>query len=127
MAIELKAWLVLDQRLEKRFALDELKVRDIPTTKMQEIESVIDEVHAAFAIGRRLRPGEVGQTGLVDTAEFAVDIGGFHPHIGQRCDGARIFVGPVEASASEQLNSTIVDARGHTESVQFDFMHPLRP
>src|SRR5580700_3582401 len=104
MTIELQARLVLDQRLEKRFALDELKVRDIPTAKMQEIESVIDEVHAAFAIGRRLPLGEAGQAGLVDTAEFAVDIGGFHPHIGQRRNGARIFVGPVEASSGEQLN-----------------------
>jgi len=77
MTIELKARLPFDQRLEKRFALDELKVRDIPTAKMQEIESVIDEVHAAFASGRRLRLGEAGQTGLVDTAEFAVDIAVF--------------------------------------------------
>jgi hypothetical protein len=61
MAIELKARLVLDQRLEKRFALDELKVRDIPTAKMQEIESVIDELHASFAIGRRLRLGKLGK------------------------------------------------------------------
>ena len=91
---------------------------------MQEIESVVDEVHAAFAIRRRLRLGEVRQTSLVDTAEFAVDVGAFHPHIGQRCDGARIFVGPVEASAGEQLNSTIVDARGHSDLVQFDFDAP---
>jgi hypothetical protein len=54
MTIELKAGFVPDQRLEKCFALDELKVRDIPTAEMQEIESVIDEVHAAFAIRRRL-------------------------------------------------------------------------
>ena len=54
MAIELKARLVLDQRLEKGFALDELKGRDISIVNMQEIESVIDEVHAAFAIRRRL-------------------------------------------------------------------------
>ena len=73
MAIELKARLVLDQRLEKRLALEKLKARDIPTAKVQEIESVIDEAHAAFAIGRRLRLREAGQTGLVDTAEFAVD------------------------------------------------------
>jgi hypothetical protein len=68
--------------LEKRFALDKLKVRDIPTAKMQEIESVIDEAHAASAVGRCLRLGEARQTGLVDAAEFAVDIGGFHPDIG---------------------------------------------
>jgi hypothetical protein len=127
MTIELKARLVLQQRLEKRFPLDELKGGDIPTAKIQEIESVIDEVHASFAIGRHLRPGEAGQTGLVDAAEFAVDVGGFHRHLGQRRDDARIFAGPVEASSGEQLNPTIVDARRHAESVQFDFVHPLRP
>jgi hypothetical protein len=35
-------------------ALDELKVRDIPTVDMQEIEGVIDRTHAAFGVGRRL-------------------------------------------------------------------------
>ena len=94
---------------------------------MQEVKGAIGQMDSAFAIGRRLRLREAGQTGLVDTAEFAVDISGFHPHIGQRRDGARISVGPVEASSGEQLNPTIVDARSHTESVQFDFMHPLRP
>lgn len=35
-------------------ALDELKVRDVPTVDMQEIEGVIDRTHAAFGVGRRL-------------------------------------------------------------------------
>jgi hypothetical protein len=72
MAVELKAKLVREQRFQKRFALDELKGRNIPTVEMQEIGSVIDEVHIAFAVGRRLGMGESREPSLVDAAEFPV-------------------------------------------------------
>jgi hypothetical protein len=38
-AVELKARFSRDQRLKQRLALDELKVRNVPTAEMQEIES----------------------------------------------------------------------------------------
>ena len=41
---------------------------------MQEIESVIDEMHFALAVGRRLGVGETWQALFVDAAEFAVEI-----------------------------------------------------
>ena len=63
---------------------------------MQKIESVIDEVHAALAVGRRLGLREARQSGVVDAAEFAVEIGGLDVQARQRREGARIFVGPVE-------------------------------
>jgi hypothetical protein len=52
MAVELKAWLACDQGLKKGFALDELQARNVLAIKVQEIEGVIDEPHAALAIGR---------------------------------------------------------------------------
>ena len=52
--------------------------------EMQEIEGVIDEPHAALAVCRRLGMGEARQSGVVDAAEFAVDIGGLHVHAGER-------------------------------------------
>ena len=39
VAIELKAGLVCDQRLKKRLALDEPKLRNIPSAKMENIEA----------------------------------------------------------------------------------------
>jgi hypothetical protein len=54
MAVELKAWLACDQGLKKGFALDELQARNVLAIKVQEIEGVIDEPHAALAIGRCL-------------------------------------------------------------------------
>ena len=59
VAVKLKAELVDEQWLQKRLALDELKTRNVPTVEMQEIKSVIDELHIAFAVGRRLGVGEV--------------------------------------------------------------------
>jgi hypothetical protein len=54
VAVELKARLVGEQWLQKRLALDELKVRDVPSVEMQKIESLID-------VGRRLGVGESRQ------------------------------------------------------------------
>ena len=116
-----------DQWLEERLALDELEARDVPAVKMQEIESVIDEVHAALAVGRRLGLGEARQAGVVDAAELAVEISGLHVEVGERGDGARIFVGPVEPGPGQQLHPAVVDARGHAKAVELDLVHPLRP
>ena len=126
MAVELKAGLVCDQRLKQRLALDELKARDIPTLDVQKIESVINEARIALAVGRRLRLGEAWQSGIVDAAKLAVDVGGLHVQVRECCDGAWIFVGPIEPGPSQKLNAAVVDARGHAEAVEFDFMQPLR-
>ena len=94
---------------------------------MQEIESVIDELHIALAVGRRLGMGEARQSSLIDAAEFAVEISGLHVQVRERRDGARIFVGPVEPGPSQKLHAPVVDARGHAIAVELYFMQPLRP
>ena len=50
ISIELKSGLICDQRLEERLPLKERQARDIPAADMQEIESLIDQVHSAFAV-----------------------------------------------------------------------------
>jgi hypothetical protein len=52
MAVELKARLAYEQRLENRLALDERKVRDVPAVQMQEIEGEIDEADSALISSR---------------------------------------------------------------------------
>ena len=127
MAVELKAGLICDQRLKQLLALDKGKRRDIPTVDVQEVEDVIDEPRVALAVGRALRLGEARQSGVVDAAELAVEICGLHPDVGERRNGARIFVGPVKPGASQKLHSAVIDPRGHAKAVQFNFMQPLRP
>ena len=127
MAIELKTRLTCEQRFQKRLALDELKGRNIPTIEMQEIESVIDELHIAFAVGRRLGVGESRQPSLIHAAEFAIEVSGLDVQARERGDGAWIFVGPIEAGPSQQLHAPVVDARGHPIAVQLYFVQPLRP
>ena len=84
MAVELKPGLVCEQRLKQFLALDKRKRGNIPTVDMQEVEGIVDEPRAALAVGRGLRLGEARRPGVVNAAEFAVDIGGLHPHVGER-------------------------------------------
>ena len=91
---------------------------------MQKIEGVVDEPNLALAVGRGLGVGEARQSGVVDAAELAVEIGGLHL---ERRDGVRIFVGPVEPRPGQQLHAAIVDTRRHAEAVELDLLHPLRP
>ena len=126
VAIELEARLVCDQWLEQLFAPDKREARDVPAGEMQKIEGVIDEMHAALAVGRRLGVGEARQSGFVDAAEFAVEIGGLHVQVRERRDGAWIFGRPVEAGSGQELHAAIVDARGHAIAVELDFVDPLR-
>ena len=81
----------------------------------------------ALAVARRLGPGEAGQAGVVDPAEFAVEISGLHSQLRKRCDGARILIGLVEPGPGLQLYPPVVDARGHAIAVELDLVHPPRP
>ena len=126
MAVVLKARLVCRERLEKRLALDELKVRDIPTVEMQEIESVIDEPSAPLAISRRLRMGEARQSGIIDATEFPVDVGGLDIWIRERCNGAWIFLSPVESGASQASRTPLSMRAAMRKPSSFDFVQPFR-
>src|SRR5262245_57464943 len=106
MAVELKAGLVCDQWLEELLALDERQTRGVPPADVQEIEGIIDEMHAALAVGRRLGLSKAWQAGRVDAAELAVDVGGLHVHVRE----GRIFVSPVEPGPGQELRAAIVDA-----------------
>jgi hypothetical protein len=76
---------------------------------------------------RRLGASEARQSSFVDAAEFTIEIGGLHIEIGERRDGAWIFLRPVEACARQELHEAVLDARGHAKPVRFDFMQPLPP
>jgi hypothetical protein len=45
-------------------------------------------------------------------------MGGFRLHTRKRRDGARIFVGPIEPGAGQELHPAVVDAHGHAKTVQ---------
>ena len=76
-------------------------------------------MYAAFAISSRLRLRKARQSGVVDAAEFAINIGGLHVQVRKRRGGARIFVRPVEAGPGQQLPAAIVDPSGHAIAVQY--------
>lgn len=77
MSVELTARFVCDQRLKRLLAPDEGQVRYVPAVNMQEIESVVDELHAALAIGRRLRQGNAWQSSFINAAQLAINVGVF--------------------------------------------------
>jgi hypothetical protein len=127
MTVELKAGFVRHQGLEKRLALRQREVRDVKAGEVQEIEGIDDEPYFALAVSRRLGMGKAGQSGVVDAAELAVDIGGLQAEVRECGDDTGIFRSPVEAGPGQKLHAAVVDARGHAKSVEFDFVQPLRP
>jgi hypothetical protein len=42
------------------------------------------------------------------------------------CDGASIFVDPVEPGPGKKLHAAIVDARRHAEAIEFDLIEAQR-
>jgi hypothetical protein len=62
-----------------------------PSVEMQKIESVIDELHIAFAVSGRLGVSEGRQPSIIDAAEFTVDVSGLDVQVRKRGDGAWIF------------------------------------
>ncbi len=94
--VELKAGNAGDERLQKRFALDERQARGVQAVKMQAIEGKVDERHAALAVARRLRLRKARQSVRADPTRFPVEIGALCPHLRERGHGARIFRAPVE-------------------------------
>jgi hypothetical protein len=65
MAIELKAELADDERLKECLALDESQTRDVPAVKMQKIESVVDDLRFALAVGGCLGKGKARQSSVI--------------------------------------------------------------
>ena len=51
---------------------------------------------------------------------------GFRPYFHERFNYARIFVAPIESRPRQQLPPPALDARRHSETVEFDLMQPLR-
>jgi hypothetical protein len=45
---------------------------------------------------------EARYSGLIDPANFAINVGGLRLHTGERRDDARIFVGLVESGPGQQ-------------------------
>jgi hypothetical protein len=69
---------------------------------------------------------EAWQSGFVNAAQLAVDIGGLDVQVREGRDGAWMLGCPVEAGPGQQLDAAVVDARGHTIAVKLDFVDPLR-
>ena len=106
MAVELEAGLVCDQWLEQLLAPDEREARDVPAGKMQEIERIIDEMHAALAVGRRLGVGEAWQVRLRQRRpQFAIKVGALHVQVRERRRGTWIFGRPIEAGSGKELHT----------------------
>jgi hypothetical protein len=127
MTIELQAGKISHHRLKQRLALDKRQGCRIAAIKMQEVESVKDQAHAARPVGRGLGIGEVRKAVIADAAQFAVEIGGLRTHGRERRKRAGIFGAPVEAGARQEVYLAAFNGRRHAETVKLDFMEPLRP
>ena len=71
--------------------------------------------------------GDLGQnySGGNNAAQLAVQIGVARTERRYRGGDRRIFMGPVEPGASQQLHRAALEARMHAVAVEFDFVEPL--
>ena len=60
-----------------------------------------------------------------DAAELAIEIGLARGERRDRLGDRRIFVGPVEPGACQQLDRTAIEPGHHAVAVIFDFVQPL--
>jgi hypothetical protein len=97
------------------------------SVKMQKIEGVVNEAHAALAIARGLRLRKARQATIADPAQLAVEVGRLHPYLRERGDHTRIFAAPVEPRPGQQLRPAALNPRRHAETVELNLMEPLRP
>jgi hypothetical protein len=74
MTIELQARNFGHDGLKQRLALEKGQAGRVAAIKMQKVEGVKDQAHAARAVGRGLGLSEVWKAVIADVAQFAVDI-----------------------------------------------------
>jgi len=67
---------------------------------------------------------EHGDAVGADAAQFAVEIGLARAERRHGPGDRRVFVGPVEAGARQQLHRAAVEPRHHAVAVIFDFVQP---
>ena len=92
---------------------------------MQKIEDEKHQPGRVAGIRCGLDHAERGDAVGKDAAQFAVEIGLARAERRHGRGDRRIFVGPVEPGAGQQLARAAVEPRMHAVAVEFDFMQPV--
>ena len=91
----------------------------------QEIEGEEDELVGTTFVHGCLQAAEDGHAIVIESAELAVDVGGFDGEPLQRLHRASVAMGPIEACPSQQLGLTAVDPGMHAVAVVLDLVDPV--
>src|SRR5262249_5932799 len=83
-----------------------------------------DQRRRIAAVGSKPDDVEGGDAVGTDAAQFAVEIGLARIERRHGLGDRRVFVGPVQAGAGEQLHRAAVEPRVHAVAVVFDLMQP---
>ena len=106
------------RRMSARFA-------QIVPVEIEAIEGVIGEPVEASVAEVRLQKRKLGDAALVLDHQLAVDQGGAHGQIAQRCrNGVAEFIRPIEAAPSPERNLAVLDMRLKPIAVELDLMQP---
>ena len=106
-------------------ALDQRPRPEILAVEVEKIEQKEDQRRCVAAVRSELDDVEGRGAVGAHAAQFAVEIGLARVERRHGLGDRRIFVGPVEPGARQQLHRAAVEPRMHAVAVVFDFMQPL--
>jgi hypothetical protein len=98
---------------------------EILAVEIEQIEEEEDQRGGVPVVRSELDDVERGNAVGSDAAQFAITIGLAGAKLRHSPGNRRIFVGPVEAGARQQLDRTMIDPGVHAVAVVFDFMGPV--
>ena len=126
MIAVMQAWCgVPEQRAEPLLALDQRPRPEIFAVEVEKIEQEEDERRRVAAVRSELNDVEGSDAVGTDAAEFAVEIGLARVEGRHSLGDRRVFMGPVQPGARQQLDGAAVEPSHHAVAVVFDFVEPL--
>ena len=115
-----------EQGAEPVLAFDQRPRAEILAVEVERIEQEKDKRRRVAAVRSELDDVERRGAVRADTAQFAVEIGLARVEFPHGLGDRRIFVGPVEPGAGDELHRAAVEPRMHAVAVVFDFVQPVR-
>ena len=114
----------LDQGGKTSLAVRQWQRHQIATVEVQQVEDEIDKVGAALSFRGVLDQRKRGDAIRPHPAELAVEIGLPGRERAQRRGDRRIFAGPVEPGAGQQVDIATIEPGVHAIAVVLELVRP---
>jgi hypothetical protein len=125
IAVADRAVPALEESGEPRLAVRQWQRHQILAVEMDQVEDEIDQVRAALPFRGVLDQREGGHAVRPHPAKLAIEIGLPGRYREERRGDSRIFAGPVEPGASQQMDIAAVEPCVHAISIELELVAPL--